>query len=100
MKTKLKACEKYEDIRDTQDTTKLLILLKEICYNFQDVKYAPSSIHSAMEKFINWKQSEDMSNQRYLVTFNGAVQELKHSVIVMNVSELITKQEHGDIKKK
>ena len=28
-------------------------LKKNICYNFKDVKYAPSEIHSAMDKLIN-----------------------------------------------
>ena len=42
---KMKSCEKYEYIKDAQDTIELLILTKEICYNFQDVKYLPSEIN-------------------------------------------------------
>ena len=45
MKKKMKSCEKYEYIKDAQDTIELLILTKEICYNFQDVKYLPSEIN-------------------------------------------------------
>ena len=90
---------KDEDIKDVQDTIKLLKLIKVICYNFQDVKYAPSEIHSAMDKFISCKKSEDMSDQIYLDKFNNAVRTLKYSGIVMNFSELITKKQHGGTKK-
>ena len=39
-----------------------------------------------------------MSDQRYLYKFNDDVIALKHGVIVMDVSELITKKEHGCVK--
>ena len=39
---KLKEREKYEDIRDKKYTIELLKLIKEICYKYQDVRYALS----------------------------------------------------------
>ena len=95
---KLKFCKKYEAIRDAQDSIGLMKLIKYICYNSQDVKYAPSEIHSFMEKFINCKQSEDMSDKIYSDKHNYAMRALKQIWIFINVSELITNQEHGDIK--
>ena len=40
-----------------------------------------------------------MSYQRYLDKFNDAVWEFKHGIIVTDVTGLIIKQEHGDVKK-
>ena len=62
------------------------------------MKYAPSAIHSAVEKFVNFKQPKDTSDQRYLDKFNYAVRELKRRIIVLNVPEVIINQENGDVK--
>ena len=45
-------------------------------------------------KFSNWKKSEDMRDQRYLNEFKNAVQALRYSGIVMNVSEIVVKKVH------
>ena len=50
-----------------------------------------------MDKCINCKKSEDMIYRRYLDKFKDAVQALKLSGILMNVSKLIIKQEHGEV---
>ena len=97
MKAKLRACKDYETWKDKQDSIALLIELKSICYNFQEKNYAPASIYTVLDWFINCKQKEDMSDQKYLDMYNDAVKTLKSYNIIMNVSSLIIKQEHGDI---
>src|SRR5210317_410777 len=50
--------------------------------------------------FVTCKQTEDTSDQRFLDKYNDSVRLMKTSGIIMNVSELIIKQEHGDISSK
>jgi len=50
--------------------------------------------------FVNCKQTEDMSDQRFLDKYNNAVRLMKTSGIIMNVAQLIIKQEHGDTSSK
>src|SRR5210317_802581 len=100
MKAKLKTLSDYEKIKEDLDTIKLLISIKEIYYNFQDKKYAPSAIYKALDMFVNCKQTEDMSDQRFLDKYNDAVRHMKTSGIIMNVAELIIKQKHGDTSSK
>src|SRR5210317_585934 len=100
MMAKLKTLSDYEEIKKDLDTIKLLINIKKICYNFQDKKYAPSAFFKAFDMFVNCKQTEDMSDQRFLDKYNEAVRLMKTSVIIMNVVELIIKQEHGDTSSK
>jgi len=52
---------------------------------------------TALDKFINCKQTKDMSNQRYLDKYNDVVKALKICNIILNVMEQIVKQENGDI---
>ena len=73
MKTKLKSCGKYEDIRDAQDTTELLKLIKDICYNLSVCGICTVRNTSAMDRFIKCKQSYDMRYQMYLDKFNNAL---------------------------
>src|SRR5210317_193221 len=100
MKAKLETLSDYEEIKEDLDTIKLLINIKKICYNFQDKKYAPSAIFKALDMFVNCKQTEDMSDQRFIDKYNDAVRLMKTSGIIMNVAELIIKQEHGDTSSK
>ena len=65
MKAKLKALKEYEAIKDELNTIELLKEIKKLCYNFQEKNYASASIHAVLDKFINCKQAEDMSDQRY-----------------------------------
>ena len=96
LKDKLKALKEYLELT----TIELQKEIKKLCYNFQEKHYAPASINAMLDKFINCKQAEDMSDQRYLDKFNDAVRAITTTEVVMNVSELIIKQEHGDVSTK
>src|SRR5210317_616815 len=95
MMAKLKTLSDYEEIKKDLDTIKLLINIKKICYNFQDKKYAPSAIAKVLNRCDNCKQTENISDQKFLDKYNDTVRLMKTSGIIMNVAELIIKQEHG-----
>ena len=96
MKAKLRAIQDYETMKDDLDTAKLMKEIKLISCNFQEKNYAAASIHNALEKFIACKQAEDMSDQRHLDKCNDSIKVMNNAGIILNVSELIAKQEHGD----
>ena len=100
LKAKLMALKEYKDIMKKLDSIQLLELIKKICYNFQENVYAPASVHSVIEKFINCKQGEDMNNQVYLVRINDAVNSLKSAKIEMLVTDIIIEQVYEDISNK
>ena len=97
MRAKVRTIQGYDIMRDQQNSIMLMQEIKKICYNFQEKNYVPASIHTVLDRFINCKQKEDMSDQKYLDQFNDAVRTLKSYNIMINVADLIVKQEHGDI---
>ena len=63
MKAKLCTVSGYEEIKNKQDTITLLKEIKKICYNFQEKNYAPAALFQVLDRFINCKQKEDMTDQ-------------------------------------
>ena len=100
MKAKLRATKNYDNNKKDLKSIELLKEIKNISYNFQDKNYVLAAIHVVLERFINCKQKEDVSDQKYLDLFNDNVKTIKSYNIIMNVANLIIKQEHGDISNK
>ena len=96
MQASIKTQETYDNIKSTMNTIELLKIIKKICYNFQEVKYSPASVHTIIDRFINCKQKEEESNQTYLQRYNNAVTALETNGITVLASEVIAKQEHKD----
>ena len=100
MKAKIRTVQDYDKMKDKQDSIQLMQEIQKISYNFQEKNYVPASIHTVLDRFVNCKQKEDMSDQKYLDQFNDAVKTLKSYNIIINVASFIVKQEHGDISHK
>ena len=96
MKAKLRAVKDFEDTKKNLDSITLLKEIKKLSYNFQDKNYVPAAIHTVLDRFFNCKQKEETSDQKYLDMFNDNVKTIKSYNIIMNVADLIIKQEHGD----
>ena len=61
MLAKIEAANNYATINEQRDGIELLIVIRGICYTFQDQRYVPQSIHEAKQRLYAMKQYKHMS---------------------------------------
>jgi hypothetical protein len=73
MHAKIKAHRDYQVIEEELNGIELLIVIKLICFNIKDEKYAPQNVHETKAAFYALKQRRD-SDQAYQIKFMNTVQ--------------------------
>jgi hypothetical protein len=73
MHAKIKAHRDYQVIEEELNGIELLIVIKLICFNIEDEKYAPQKVHETKADFYALKQGRD-SYQAYQIKFMNTVQ--------------------------
>jgi hypothetical protein len=73
MHAKIKANKDYQAIEQTLDGIDLLRIIKLICFNIEDEKYAPQKVHEVKSAFYGLKQGRD-TDQVYQTKFLNTVQ--------------------------
>jgi hypothetical protein len=73
MHAKIKAHSGFEAIEQALDGIELLRIIKLICFNIEDEKYAPQKVHETKAAFYQLKQGRD-SDQAYQIKFLNTVQ--------------------------
>ena len=100
MKVNLREIQDNEVMKDRLCTAKPMKEINLINHNVQEKNYAATSIHNILETFIACKQAEDIPDQMHLDKYDNAVKIMNNAGVILNVSELIVKQEHKDISSK
>jgi hypothetical protein len=73
MHAKIKARRDYQVIEEELNDIELLRVIKLICFNIGDEKYAPQKVHETKAVFYELKQGRD-SDQAYQIKFMDTVQ--------------------------
>jgi hypothetical protein len=73
MHAKIKAHRDYPTIEQALDGIELLKIIKLICFNIEDEKYAPQKAHETKAAYYLMKQGRD-SDQAYQIRFINTVQ--------------------------
>jgi hypothetical protein len=73
MHAKIKSNKDYKDIEEALDGIRLLKIIKLICFNIEDEKYAPQKVHESKAAFYALKQGRD-TDQVYQTKFLNTVQ--------------------------
>jgi hypothetical protein len=73
MHAKIKAHRDYQVIEEALNGIKLLRVIKLICFNIEDEKYAPQKVYETKAAFYALKQGKD-SEQAYQIKFMNTVQ--------------------------
>ena len=73
MHAKIKSHRDYQVIEENLDGIDLLRVIKLICFNIEDEKYAPQKVHETKSSFYTLKQGKD-SDQVYQTKFLNTVQ--------------------------
>ena len=73
MHAKVKAHREFKATELALDGIKLLRIIKLICFNIEDEKYAPQKVHETKASFYALKQGRD-SDQAYQVRFVNTVE--------------------------
>jgi hypothetical protein len=73
MHAKVKAHREFKTIELALDGIELLRIIKLICFNIEDEKYAPQKVHETKAAFYALKQGKD-SDQAYQVRFTNTVE--------------------------
>jgi hypothetical protein len=73
MHAKIKAHRDYHVIEEELNDIELLRVIKLICFNIEDEKYAPQKVHETNTAFFALKQGRD-SDQAYQIKFMNNVQ--------------------------
>jgi hypothetical protein len=73
MHAKVKAHREFKTIELALDGIELLRIIKLICFNIEDEKYAPQKVHETKAAFYALKQGRD-SDQAYQVRFMNTVE--------------------------
>jgi hypothetical protein len=73
MHAKIKAHRDYQAIEEKLNGIELLRVIKLICFNIEDEKYAPHKVHETKADFYALKQGRD-SEQAYQIKFMTTVQ--------------------------
>jgi hypothetical protein len=87
MHAKIKSHRDFPDIEDGQHGIKLLRVIKLICFNIEDEKYAPQKVHEAKAAFYALKQRND-SDQTYYTKFTNTVQVIEQCGACMDEDTL------------
>jgi hypothetical protein len=73
MHAKIKANLDYQVIKEELNGIELLRVIKLICFNIEDEKYAPQKVHETKAAFYALKHGRD-SDQEYQINFMNTVQ--------------------------
>jgi hypothetical protein len=73
MHAKINAHRDYQVIEEELNGIELLRVIKLICFNIEDEKYAPQKVHETKASFYALKQVRD-SDQGYQIKFMNTVQ--------------------------
>jgi hypothetical protein len=73
MYAKIKAHRDYQVIKEAPNGIELLRVIKLICFNIEDEKYAPQKVHETKAAFYALKQGRD-SDQAYQIKLMNTVQ--------------------------
>jgi hypothetical protein len=73
MHAKIKAHREYQVIEEALNGIELLRVIKLICFNIKDEKYAPQKVHETKAAFCALKQGRD-SDKAYQIKFMNTVQ--------------------------
>jgi hypothetical protein len=76
MHAKIKAHRDYQVIDEELNGIELLRVIKLICFNIEDEKYAPHKVHETKADFYALKQGRD-SDQAYQIKFMNTVQDIE-----------------------
>ena len=76
MQAKIKSHRDYQVIEQNLDGIDLLQVIKLICFNIEDKKYAPQKVHKLKALFYTLKQGRN-SDQAYQTKFLNTVQVIK-----------------------
>jgi hypothetical protein len=73
MHANIKAHRDYQIIEEALNGIELFRIIKMICFNIEDEKYAPQKLHETKAAFYALKQGRD-SDQEYQIKFMNTVQ--------------------------
>jgi hypothetical protein len=73
---KIKAHRNYQTIEQALNVIELLRVIKLVCFNIEDEKYAPQKVHETKAAFYALNQGRD-SDQVYNIKFINTVQVIK-----------------------
>ena len=71
LKAKLEADNKFESISQSRDVIKLLLLIREIAFNYESDKYPYLAFHSSMKTFYEQFHKYSVSPDSYLESFTN-----------------------------
>jgi hypothetical protein len=68
---RVEAHPKFATVADNRDGIALLIIIKSICFNFQDQKYVPQSVFETKRRFYSLKQAQHETVAQYYERFQN-----------------------------
>ena len=71
LKAKLEADSNYDSILQSRDVIKLLLLIREIAFNYESDKYPYLAVHTSMKAFYEQFQKYSVSADSYLESFTN-----------------------------
>jgi hypothetical protein len=73
MVSKLESLDDFKEIERALDVIKLMKAIKGVSYQFEGQKYEDEALHQAMKRFYLFNQHREMTNAKFLETFQTLV---------------------------
>jgi hypothetical protein len=71
--SKLESLDDFKEIERALDVIKLMKAIKGVLYQFEGQKYEDEALHEAMKRFCLFNQNREMTNAKFLETFQTLV---------------------------
>jgi hypothetical protein len=73
MVAKLESLDEFKEIERHLDVIKLMKAIKGVSYQFEGQTYQDEALHQAMKRFYIFNQNKEMTNTKFLETFQTLV---------------------------
>jgi hypothetical protein len=73
MVAKLESLDDFKEIERGLDVIKLMKAIKGVSYQFEGQKYQYEALHQAMKSFYLFNQNKEMTNAKFLETFQTLI---------------------------